>query len=49
MTQDTQRIWNPGDTIYARPDAEAWKQGDTIHSEPFSGNWEPEYEQPMGE
>ena len=23
--------------------------GDTIHSEPFSGNWEPEYEQPMGE
>ena len=49
MTQDTQRIWNPGDTIHARPAGEEWKQGDTIHSEPFSGNWEPEYEQPIGE
>ena len=49
MLEDTQRIWNPGDTIHARPDAQDWKQGDTIHSEPFSGNWEPEYEQPMGE
>ncbi len=49
MTDDTQRIWNPGDTIHAQPNAEDWKQGDTIHSEPFSGNWEPEYEQPMGE
>lgn len=26
-----------------------WQKGDTIHSEPFSKNWEPEYEQPMGE
>ena len=49
MLEDTQRIWNPGDTIHARPTTEEWKQGDTIHSEPFSGNWEPEYEQPMGE
>ncbi len=48
MTEDTQRIWNPGDTIHARPE-EGWQQGDTIHSEPFSGSWEPEYEQPMGE
>lgn len=49
MLEDTQRIWNPGDTIHAWPDAQDWKQGDTIHSEPFSGNWEPEYEQPIGE
>ena len=46
LTADTQRIWNPGDTIH---NEEGWKQGDTIHSEPFSGTWEPEYEQPMGE
>ena len=26
-----------------------WTPGDTIHSEPFSKNWEPEYEQPIGE
>lgn len=48
MTEDTQRIWNPADTIHARPE-EGWQRGDTIHSEPFSGSWEPEYEQPMGE
>ena len=49
MLEDTQRIWNPEDTIHARPSSEEWKQGDTIHAEPFSGSWEPEYEQPMGE
>ncbi len=26
-----------------------WNPGDTIHSEPFSEQWEPEYEQPIGE
>ncbi len=29
--------------------ARIWNPEDTIHSEPFSENWEPEYEQPMGE
>ncbi len=26
-----------------------WSPEDTVHAEPFSPNWEPEYEQPMGE
>ena len=26
-----------------------WQKGDTLHSDLFSGNWEPEYEQPIGE
>ena len=45
--EDTQRIWTPGEK--AQSQTEGWQQGDTIHSEPFSKNWEPEYEQPMGE
>ena len=26
-----------------------WSPQDTVHTEPFSSQWEPEYEQPMGE
>lgn len=48
MTDDTQRIWTPGEKPQS-PQQEDWRQGDTIHSEPFTGSWEPEYEQPMGE
>ena len=30
-------------------EAKVWKPEDTIHAEPFSDQWEPEYDQPMGE
>lgn len=29
--------------------AQIWNPEDTIHNAPFSENWEPEYDQPMGE
>ncbi len=30
-------------------EAKVWQPDQTIHAEPFSDQWEPEYEQPMGE
>ncbi len=43
----TQRI--PEIAPEENPEERIWTPGDTIHSEPFSKNWEPEYDQPMGE
>lgn len=33
----------------AQEEAKVWQPDQTIHAEPFSDQWEPEYEQPMGE
>ena len=49
LSDDTRRIWNPGESTHATPGEEGWQQGDTIHAEAFTGTWEPEYEQPIGE
>jgi len=59
LTADTIRLDNIQEKLGAEPQTEPsledtrvdriWNPGDTIHSEPFSKNWEPDYEQPIGE